>query len=261
MARWSIASVFRIGTAVVFTCLLQAGLAQRGGGRAGFSAHSASHASLGSFGGFRAAAPKPIMSRQFAPSRTGFAARGFVPQRSLLPMGRPGRSRIPYNAARYATSPEHRPDRYRRPYRGRYRQPYLNAAWSVWPGWTVPYYIGYPDDYGYDDDQEAQAQPDQQDAYGGAPYGGVQEPWPAYPPEQATASQPVAAPAPQEPVTLIFKDGRPPEQVRNYMMTGSTLYILDQKRREISTKDLDLTATADANRKAGVDFSLPPGTL
>lgn len=178
---------------------------------------------------------------------------------------------MPYRPAFNQRSPQYhpgqyRPDRYRRPYRGGYRRPYVNIAWNVWPGSQVPYYLGYPDDFGYDydndqaDDQAQQAQPAQEDAYAGEPYAREPEPWPAYPPEQpaGAAGQPV--PAAQEPVTLIFKDGRQPEQVHNYMMTGSTLYVLDQKRREIPIQDLDLTATANANRDAGVDFPLPPGT-
>jgi hypothetical protein len=202
------------------------------------------------------------MGRPFAPSRAGFPGRSFGSQRPFAASGRLDRGRAPYDAARYARSSEYRPDPYRRPYRERHRQPYLNAAWSVWPGWTVPYYIGYPDDYGYDydGDQETQAQPDQEDTYAGEPYASQPEPWPAYPPVEPAASQPTPAAAQQEPVTLIFKDARQPVQVRNYMMTSNTLYVLDQKRREIPLKDLDLAATARANRDAGVDFKPPAGT-
>jgi hypothetical protein len=58
-------------------------------------------------------------------------------------------------------------------------------------------------------------------------------------------------------VTLVFKDGRTPEQIHNYLLTRTTLYVQDQKRRDIPTDELDLVATAKVNQDAGVDFHLP----
>lgn len=58
-------------------------------------------------------------------------------------------------------------------------------------------------------------------------------------------------------VTLVFKDGRPPETIHNYALTRSTLYVTDGRRREIPVADLDLAATEKANREAGVSFELP----
>jgi hypothetical protein len=68
-----------------------------------------------------------------------------------------------------------------------------------------------------------------------------------------------AAPVNAQPTTiLIFKDGRPPVQVRNYALTASTLYALDgESRQEIPLSLLDVPATVAANRTAGVDFALP----
>ena len=68
-----------------------------------------------------------------------------------------------------------------------------------------------------------------------------------------------AAPVhPQPATTLIFKDGRPPAQVHNYALTASTLYALDgDSRQEIPLSLLNVPATVEANRKAGVDFALP----
>jgi hypothetical protein len=68
-----------------------------------------------------------------------------------------------------------------------------------------------------------------------------------------------AAPVHAQPTTvLIFKDGRPPEKVHNYALTGSTLYALDgDLRREIPLALLNVPATVETNRAAGVDFSLP----
>ena len=66
-------------------------------------------------------------------------------------------------------------------------------------------------------------------------------------------------PALAQPITtLIFKDGRPPAQVRNYALTNSTLYALDgESRKEIPLSLLDVPATVTANQAAGVDFALP----
>lgn len=256
MTRWSTATVVRLAMALLIAFSVRAGVAQRGGGHGGFAAHGASHVS----GGFRASAPRPAIRPSFTPSRPGMTARGFAPRRQFMPAGRMDRSRVPYRSGFDSRPPQYRPDRYRHPYRGGYRSPYVNTIATVWPGWSYPYYLGYPDDYGYDygDDQTTQAQPDQEDTYAGAPYSSEPGPWPAYPPPEPAAPQ--TAPALQDSVTLIFKDGRPQEQIRNYMMTGNTLYVLDQKRREIPLKDLDLAATARANQDAGVDFNLPTGT-
>ena len=63
---------------------------------------------------------------------------------------------------------------------------------------------------------------------------------------------------PQPATTLIFKDGRPPVQVHNYALTASTLYALDgESRQEIPLSLLNVPATVEANRAAGVDFALP----
>jgi hypothetical protein len=69
--------------------------------------------------------------------------------------------------------------------------------------------------------------------------------------------QAAAAPASQEAVTLVFADGRPSEQIHNYMLTRSTLFVLDQHHRDIPLDELDLAATAKVNHDAGIDFHLP----
>jgi hypothetical protein len=43
------------------------------------------------------------------------------------------------------------------------------------------------------------------------------------------------------------------------MVTATTLSVLDQQYRAIPVDQIDLAATAKANRDAGVDFSLPSG--
>jgi hypothetical protein len=147
----------------------------------------------------------------------------------------------------------------RTPYTGswRYRRPYVSPfragiSYGV-PGygWVSPYFPGFPYDQGDDESSAApdnsDAQPQDQDQSG---------PLPPYQPSY-DVSRPAAAPADEEAVTLIFKDGRPPEQIHNYILTPTTLYVGDQYRRAIPTDQLDLVATAGVNQLLGVDFQVP----
>jgi hypothetical protein len=130
-------------------------------------------------------------------------------------------------------------------------------------GWIAPYYLAIPDDTG-DDESSSSANPasegyDQEAEEQQAP------PWPSgtnqgpaapaysYPPPTPTAENEAA-------VTLIFKDGRPPEQIHNYLLTRDTLFVGDRHPSEIAVNQLDLAATVKVNRDAGVDFRLPAGT-
>ncbi|HEX9201067.1 MAG TPA: hypothetical protein VF865_16020 [Acidobacteriaceae bacterium] len=131
-------------------------------------------------------------------------------------------------------------------------------------GLYAPDFLGYPDSGFYGDT-----------AYASPAAGPVAPPEEAAAPYDTQSSQPAAAapnpfyrrpyerpqpPAPLEAenaVTLVFKDGRPSEQIRNYMLTRTTLYVQDEHRREISVDDLDLMATQKANKDAGIDFRLP----
>jgi hypothetical protein len=124
-------------------------------------------------------------------------------------------------------------------------------------GWIAPGYLGYPGygDYGSDDDSGSalsatgganDAPPDQDQSEPLNPY----PPWPGPP-------QAIPAPATQEAVTLVFADGRPSEQIHNYMLTRTTLFVLDEHHRDIPLDQLDLAATAKVNHDAGVDFRLP----
>jgi len=78
-----------------------------------------------------------------------------------------------------------------------------------------------------------------------------------YRPEYQRALPPRAEPEPQIAVTLVFKDGRPQEQIYNYMLTRTKLYVQGSRLREIAVADLDLDATTKVNHEAGVDFRLP----
>jgi hypothetical protein len=115
--------------------------------------------------------------------------------------------------------------------------------------------MGYPDALGYDDSSSS---PDYApEGYDAQPIdqGQPAPPWPYG--AAAGSAHPSPAPESEEAVTLIFKDGRPPEQVHNYILTRTTLYVGDQHRREIPTDRLDLAATAKVNQDAGVEFRLP----
>jgi hypothetical protein len=117
--------------------------------------------------------------------------------------------------------------------------------------------------YGYDqqpdggDQQPAQPMgPYAPAPYPGGPYAPAPYPGPSY---SAPSAEPHAPPAPvrEQAVTLVFKDGRQPEQIHNYLMTANTLYVEDPRHRAIPIDELDLAATAKLNREAGVDFELP----
>ena len=87
-----------------------------------------------------------------------------------------------------------------------------------------------------------------------------------YPPQQIPQPAPAApqmqyVPGSASTVILIYKDGRPPEQIQNYLATRSTLTILDGgRRREIPLSELNIPATMSANHQTGVDFQLPSAT-
>jgi hypothetical protein len=62
----------------------------------------------------------------------------------------------------------------------------------------------------------------------------------------------------QEPMTaLVFRDQHV-EEVRNYAISGGTLWVLNEKAaKKIPLAQLDLDATAKMNDNRGVDFQVP----
>ena len=156
-------------------------------------------------------------------------------------------------------------------YRQRYPAFYAGYPWLAY-GYGVPLGYGMP----YADDANDSGGPSpipQQQAdeasvdYGpepsgpqGAPGGGPSFRPPYQGPYQGPFEGPpqVAPVHPQPATVLIFNDGRPPQKVHNYALTGSTLYALDgDLRQEIPLALLNVPATVETNRAAGVDFSLP----
>jgi hypothetical protein len=157
---------------------------------------------------------------------------------------------------------------------------------ALQPAPPPDYSSAYPQPMPEPDGAYAYPQPAPQPDYGypqpvPQPGYGYPQPVPAYPaypqpmPEGAYAypappsgyyvPQPAApqmqyVPGSASTVILIYKDGRPPEQIQNYLATRSTLTVLDGgRRREIPLSELNIPATVSANHQTGVDFQLPGG--
>jgi len=144
-------------------------------------------------------------------------------------------------------------------------------------GWIGPGAFAYGDPGFYDDsvysdpgysDAGVQANPPAQggyptqvgypaQAYDGPPYAEPPAANDAYPPAYSVAPAPAPEPEIADAVTLVFKDGRPAEQIHNYLLTRTTLYVRDRRRQEIPVDELDVAATQKINRAAGVEFQLP----
>jgi hypothetical protein len=241
--------------------LLAAGLvlpasAQRSMSRGGFSSHSA-----GSFqGGFAA----PHFSAGFGAPRfggfsgnSGYSAGSFAryPNNAGLSF-RPAYS----GSGVYGRSGGYgRSDRYRRPYPNFYG--YGGPALYAIPAWIGLGSLGYyPDVSGYDD--SAASSGDEAGDYGVQPYAAQ----PVEPEQQAfredyepTSRPPSAeqAPASENATTIVFNDGRPSEQIHNYALTRTTLYVLDAQHRDIPLDQINLSATQKVNGAVGVEFQVP----
>jgi len=202
------------------------------------------------------------MSAPSAPSRTFGSAPAYrpnlTPQQHTLygsPVGPP-----PFGGTQPISG---RTNRY--PYGG-YR-PYYNRGVYLVPGFlNFGFGYGYPDDSYYGDQQQsAPADANAQAAVPEYDYGpppGSEQAYAEAPPRPQYQPQSAASPDLQDQpeVTLLFKDGRPPQQVQNYAVTRTTLYVLDgARRREIPLDQLDLPQTEKTNHDAGVDFEVPAG--
>jgi len=144
-----------------------------------------------------------------------------------------------------------------------------------WLGYGLPYYPYLIDpgfyDWGDDSDTSASEQGDSAPAYA-SPYPGHpgqgyaaqdQQPyWPTAAPSSPSSAAAASAPQPEQPpLTVIFKDGRAPVKMQNYMMTAKTLTDLDAHHYEqIPLDQVDKAATRRMNSAAGVDFQIPEAT-
>lgn len=231
--------------------------AQRGGGRGGASGgHSGGSVSASVFRGGAASIGRP-----------GMVA---APQYRGRPVGNSPSFRMPVRER------DHDFDDHRRGFAQDYR---YRRTYVPFYGVGLPYNVGWvgPDflDSSYDNSSYASAPPAASPADGyGAPSPNDYVPPPSYdqprPMEQAEAApsaafrpayqRPLPEPSAEDAVTLVFKDGRPSEQIHNYMLTQTTLYVQDQRRHQISVADIDVPATEKVNRDAGIDFQLPAGS-
>jgi hypothetical protein len=152
----------------------------------------------------------------------------------------------------------------------------------AYPGWyTYPYVV----DPGFYDwgatDYSSGDSSDQQGANYSANQGPEYQPEPAadesraqYPPRREAytreaSSAPVqiqeyhfansSSPAPAgPPLTVIFKGGRTPLKMQNYMVNSTSLTDFDREHFEkIPLDQVDLAATEQINRQHGIDFQVP----
>jgi hypothetical protein len=83
---------------------------------------------------------------------------------------------------------------------------------------------------------------------------------PEYRPNDVPPPPTLSEPLPLAALTLIFKDGHS-QQIQNYAMTRTTLYVLDGaaagRSLEIPLSAIDLQATEATNLETGVNFSIP----
>jgi hypothetical protein len=255
-----------------------------GGGHmgGGFGGHSSS----GFRGGFSSPrsggfAPRGFSNR-FAAPRTynpyGPAAHYYGRGNQYAPnMGYRSGFRAPYSAFRGSRGFRDRDDRFRNRFgsRGLFVPDWIGIGpygcyddSFVYNDWDNdefgPDCYGYG--YGYDDQlplQGDQGPPviyDEDNGYTGAPNGyGTPPPPPDYVPPgyEPPAQRPKPAPMNDIATTIVFKDGRPSEQIHNYALTQTNLYVMDQERRDIPLDQIDLAATEKANRAVGVEFQVP----
>jgi hypothetical protein len=246
-----------LSIALILTAAAIPASAQRGGSRGGFSGRGS--ASAPAFHG-----------------GSSFSSPSHFSGISRAPMARPAFNARPsfYSANRYPGNfPGNR-------YPGGNRYPVRRGFPSRGIGYGYPggtSYVPYPfldtsfDDYAdYDDSGYNEAPiPYAEPAPDPAAYGYIQpeEQSQTYGPEPQQAAEitrpatyprarPEPAPAPA--TTLIFKDGRAPERIGNYIATRSTVTVIDGPRHhDIPVADLDLAATVKANRDSGAGFQLP----
>src|SRR5581483_5530169 len=228
-------------------------VAQRGGGHASFSARSAP-----------AVRSAPAFHGNFA-SRPAFGYNSAPLGRA--PVAYPSGMRILPPPVHYpVTAPVHRPVVYQPNHggavnttRGPFHRGYPYSNFGFYPtAIYLPYGGLFDDSYeDYDTLQQPAPQPDYSNNY--PPDSSYPYPQPAPPPEYSYAypqptpeyAQPTPAapqmqyvPGSSETVTLIYKDGRAPAQIQNYLATRTTLTILDNgRRREVPLTDLDIPAT------------------
>jgi len=213
-------------------------------------------------------------------------------------MGPPSRAylRIPYNGnaflagrppnysmgARPSSAQNRAPNRAPNPasYRGGNSSQDLFAArrrsfqnWYVsnyptWPGYGYPYLID-PGFYDWSDSDNSAPDNSAYDQTAAAPYYPAPYPDDGYGPpgdtpsasaqyQQRAFAEPTVPSASGQALTVIFKSGRDPMKMQNYLMTAKVLTDLDSRHYEqIPIDQIDVVATQWANSAVGVRFEIP----
>ena len=250
-----------------------------GGGGGGFHGGGfTSHA--GSAGGFRGgfSGPRSSAPRSFNGSRPNSSFARMPRYSRPLGYSRPG-YRSPYSAyrnQRYGQGfgrrgfREGRRDRFReRAFFGFTPPVYFIPDWiglgslGCYPDASVGYYGGDDDlDCGntqLDDQSEPQVYGDDDDNGSGSepppPPPDYQQP--QYQPPPSQNRMPSSETAANQMTTIIFNNGHAPEQIHDYALTGTTLYVLGQHQQEIPLSQIDLARTEQTNRSVGVEFQVP----
>ncbi len=161
-------------------------------------------------------------------------------------------------------------------YPGRYFGGNYGGYWPVYYGGYIPFDYGYDYDPGYMGyapgtfQSAPYAYPYPQGYAPPANYYASAPPPPASyppPPEQSApvaqapnrpASSKEAEPSP-EPTVLVFRDGHK-QEVENYAIMGSTLFVLSGRRARIPIAELDVPETIRQNESRGLEFSIPART-
>jgi len=192
-------------------------------------------------------------------------------------------ARAPYNpsAAGLSRSPDPNHDRDRFDTRRRQFQNWYANTYPYWSGYPYLlnpnfYNLGLYDWSDSDNSAPANYESDSSQPSGYVPgsYESDQAPdsylsnqngpaldYPPYPNQAYAAPNQIAsaaAGAPAQPLTVIFKSGRSPMEIQNYMMTSRVLTDLDPEHYEqIPLDEINLAATQNFNKVAGVDFQVP----
>jgi hypothetical protein len=275
--------------AIALIALASPAVAQHGGGHAG-SSGSRGFAGHAGFSGSVGVARSGSFARSAQPTRYG--APGSVGFRAIGPPNYASRGIPAYGNRFAAVRPIYRSyqpsgsaasrdrdrggdgDRNRFDARRRSFNNWYNSYYPIWPGYGYPYLIdpGFydwsePDDSGNNENAAAAENEAPSPDYGyGAPDEGPEQgyarempPW-VPPSEQSgpTGTAFESAPAPEEPLTVIFKGDRAPVKMQNYMMTARVLTDLDSRHYEqIPFDEIDVGATQRANSAAGIEFQIP----
>jgi hypothetical protein len=153
------------------------------------------------------------------------------------------------------------------------------STYPTWPGYGYPYVID-PGFYDWGDSDSSAPDNSAYDQSGAAPYS--QAPYADYgygaPGETAqegfqgemplasaqgqqlaaTGTTAPSASVAEQPLTVIFKSGRAPVKIQNYIVTARVLTDLDPRQYEqIPIDQIDVAATQRVNSAAGVGFEIP----